>query len=477
VNVRREAAMNIKLLYEILSPQTVVIDSATLTGFAVDGIAPQAVIYPSDLSQAAEVMKLANKEKWAVIPWGGGTKMALGNLPRRVDLVMSTSRLDKIIDIDVANLTVTAQAGVRLGDLQDLLGGTENRCFFPLESNLKVQADYMCSNRDYKGAFLPLDPPFSDRSTLGGIIATNSTGPKRLRYGLPRDLVLGVRYVAPTGEVIGMGGKTVKNVSGYDVSKIMIGSLGTLGILGDITCRLLPLPEQVGTVLTSFGSLPEAKAFADRVLSSKLLPTSLEILNGPGYELAQTTDLSVPLGSWCVAVGVEGFSEEVKREIADLRDMAHHESASGLAELDSDKTNAFWKNLSDCVSAAPSKTVVKFKGSFLISRYAEIMEQWTSASAGMRCALAASAGLGLAHAHIFGEPDMDLEKVAKMGAAFRAVTEQNGGSMVTECAPPGLKQKLDPWGSPRGDFVLMTKIKNNVDPLGVLNPGRFVGGL
>ena len=244
-----------------LNPQMVAHDTATLTRFSVDGVVPEAVVYPANLSQVSEVIKLANREKWAVTPWGSGTKMGIGQVPKRLDLVLCTSRLDKIIDIDVANLTVTAQAGVKLGDLQDLLGGAENRCFFPLEGDLKAQADYMCSGRDYKGVFLPLDPPFPDKATLGGIIATNSTGPKRLRYGLPRDLILGVRYVSPTGEIIGMGGKTVKNVSGYDVSKIMIGSLGTLGIIGDITLRLLPLPERISTILVSFKGL----AAADRI--------------------------------------------------------------------------------------------------------------------------------------------------------------------------------------------------------------------
>lgn len=471
--------MDKKLLHNTFGPQMVATDSATLTRFSVDGIVPQAVIYPTDLGQAAEVMKMANTEKWAVIPWGGGTKMGMGQVPRRVDIVLSTSRLDKIIDVDVANLTVTAQAGVRLGDLQDLLAGTENRCFFPVESGLKEQADYMCSGRDYKGVFLPLDPPFSERSTLGGIIASNSTGPKRLRYGLPRDLVLGLRYVAPTGEIIGMGGKTVKNVSGYDVSKIMIGSLGTLGILGDVTCRLLPLPEQLAAVMAAFGSLAGARAFADRVLSSKLLPTSLEILNGPGYNLAASKDLNVPSGGWCVAVGVEGFSEEVKREVADLKNMAQKESALEVAELDRDRAAAFWKDLADCTLKPEERgqVVVKFKGSFLISRYAEVMQAWTVAAAGHTCALTVSAGLGLAHAYVFDEPDRDLDYLARLGAVFRSVTEQYEGSMVTECAPASFKQKLDPWGSPRGDFVLMKRVKENVDPLGVLNPGRFLGGI
>jgi glycolate oxidase FAD binding subunit len=405
--------------------------------------------------------------------------MALANKPKRLDLVLSTSRLDKIIDIDVANLTVTAQAGVRLRDLQDLLGGTENRCFFPVESNLAGQAEYMCSSRDYKGVFLPLDPPFSERATLGGVIASNSTGPKRLRYGTPRDLTLGVRYVAPTGEVIGMGGKTVKNVSGYDVSKIMIGSLGTLGILGDVTCRLLPLPEATAAVLASFGSLDQTKAFADRVLSSKLLPTSLEILNGSGYDLTASKDVKMPAGGWCVAIGIEGFVEEVQREITDLKEMAHNDGASDIAELDQNKAATFWKNLADCVLAATDqgKTVAKFKGSFLISRYAEVLAAWSGASSDSRFALNASPGLGLVHAHFVGAADPDLENLTKLGTDLRTTAELHGGSMVVESAPTALKQTLNPWGSPREDFVLMANIKNSVDPFGILNPGRFLGGI
>jgi glycolate oxidase FAD binding subunit len=471
--------MNIALLHSVLSPQMVLTDSQTLSGFSVDGVAPKAAVFPTSLSQAAETLKLANAEKWSIIPWGGGTKMGLGNKPKRVDVVLNTSRLDKIIDIDVANLTVTAQAGVRLGDLQDLLGGSENRCFFPVESGLNAQAEYMCSSRDYKGVFLPLDPPYSDRATLGGVIASNSTGPKRLRYGTPRDLVLGVRYVAPTGEVIGMGGKTVKNVSGYDVSKIMIGSLGTLGILGDITCRLLPLPEAAAAVLGSFKTLGPAKAFADRVLNSKLLPTSLEILNGPGYDLAATKDLSIPPGGWCVAVGVEGFAEEVQREVTDLKEMAHNATASDLAELDRNKAAVFWRNLADgmLVASDRGKAVVKFKGSFLISRYVEMLEAWAAASSGSRFALTASPGLGLAYAYFVGDTDADMTDLPELGAKMRAATELHGGSMVVECAPTALKEKLNPWGTPREDFVLMSSIKNSVDPLGILNPGRFLGGL
>lgn len=469
--------MNINLLHRILGPETVVTDSAALAGFSVDGIVPEALVYPENLNQVAEIIKLANSQNWGVIPWGGGTKMALGKPPLRFNLVLGTSRLNKILDLDAENLTVTAQAGVKLADLQDLLAGKENRCSFKPDDNLKKQADYMCSGGNYKGVFLPLDPPFPDRVTLGGIVAANSTGPKRLRFGLPRDLILGVKYVTPTGEIISMGGKTVKNVSGYDVSKIMIGALGTLGVLGEITFRLLPLPEKVATVLAGFGSFAAARAFADRVLDSKLLPTSVEILNGPGFDLAMSQDLTLPPGGWCVAVGVEGFEEEVIREITDLKDMALRDSALESAQLEREKAFTFWRMLANSGVAPQEKTVVKFKGSFLISHYAEIMDQWSIASSDYRAALMCSAGLGLAHGYIFCGADEDPEKFAAVGSTFRAAAEKHEGSMIVESAPARLKQKLDPWGSPREDFLLMKRIKADVDPVGVLNPGRFLGGI
>ncbi len=477
MNTEEGLKMNMSVLNRILSPETVTTDSAALAEFSVDGITPEALVYPETLNQVGEIIKLANAEGWGVIPWGGGTTMALGKPPLRFDLVLSTTGLNKILDLDVANLTVTAQAGVRLVDLQDLLAGKENRCFFTPDGNLKEQADYMCSGDKYKGVFLPLDPPFPDRVTLGGIVAANSTGPKRLRFGLPRDLILGVKYVSPTGEIITMGGKTVKNVSGYDVSKIMIGSLGTLGIIGEITFRLLPLPENVSTVLAGFATAASARSFVDRVLGSKLLPTSVEILNRLGYDLTRSRSLSLPPRGWCVAVGVQGFEEEVVREIADLTDMARRENALESAQLDRENTFTFWQTLANCGAALEGKTTIKFKGSFLISRYAEIMEAWSLASADYQAALTISAGLGLAHGYIFSPPDEDPEKLAAVGSAFRGATEKHGGSMVVESAPVALKQKLDPWGGTREDFLLMKSIKANIDPVCVLNPGRFLGGI
>ena len=151
------------------------------------------------------------------------------------------ARMNHMLDVDTANLTITVEAGVKFRDVQARLATEEDRCYLPL-GDLKTEAgEFVCSDQSHRGCFLPIDPPYSEKATLGGIVAANTTGPRRLLYGLPRDLVLGVRFVTPKGDIIGAGGKTMKNVSGYDVSKLMIGSLGSLGILCEMTLRLLPL--------------------------------------------------------------------------------------------------------------------------------------------------------------------------------------------------------------------------------------------
>jgi glycolate oxidase FAD binding subunit len=263
------------------------------------------------------------------------------------------------------------------------------------------------------------------------------------------------------------------------VSKLMIGAMGTLGILGDMTARLLPLPERVDAMLFSFDDLEKAGAFADRVLNTRLLPTSLELLNNKAFELTACPEIKMPAGGWCVAVGLEGFDEEVAREISDLAEMAKMEKVTDLAELGRDGADAFWKKLSD-FSVSPlagTKTLIKFKGTFLISRYVEVLSAWTEAASDRSCAMTASAGVGVAYAHMHADPDDGWDGPAKIGASFREAAALHGGSLVVESAPPALKLKLDPWGDTRSDFTLMKKIKANLDPLGVLNPGRYLGGL
>ena len=201
-------------------------DPTVTAQYAVDSLVPKAVVYPKDTRMVAALVQCACRGNLAIVPWGSGTKMAMGNPPKRLDLVVCMARMNHMLDVDTANLTITVEAGVKFRDVQARLATEEDRCYLPLE-DLKTEAgEFVCSDRSHSGCFLPIDPPYSEKATIGGIVAANTTGPRRLLYGLPRDLVLGVRFVTPKGDIIGAGGKTVKNVSGYDVSKLMIGSWG-----------------------------------------------------------------------------------------------------------------------------------------------------------------------------------------------------------------------------------------------------------
>jgi len=464
--------MSIKQLEGILGRRGVVGDPEELEAFAVDGLTPRAVAVPADLAQAAEVLKLAGSQGWAVVIRGGGTKLRSGFPARKLDLVLSTRRLDKIIDMDPANLTVTAQAGVVLADLQDLLAGLENRCFFPLDSDLTERAESMCSGRDYKGVFLPLDPPRSEAATLGGIAATGSTGPKRLKHRHPRDLILGVRFVTPLGEIVGMGGKTVKNVSGYDVSKLMIGSFGSLGLIAEMSFRLLPLPEERAGLLFSFPDLDGAVSFCRSVLGSKLEPEAVEIINAEALGLSPSTNLQPTAGGLAVGLSLAGFQEEVGREVADLEGMARDHGARETEKLGAEGAKAFWRGYADGW-LSPGR--VKLKAGFPLAAFPEFLAHVQEASAGLNCAWSASPGCGLASVGL--PEELDSDRAAGLGESLRAKAISLKGSLVVEAGPPELREKLDPWGPVRNDFGLMKRLKEDIDPRSILNPGRFVGGL
>ncbi len=168
------------------------------------------MVFPKDTEQVSEVVQLANRENMVIIPCGSRTKMAMGNPPARLDVVLCTSRMNHMIDVDTSNLTITVESGVKFRDIQARLATQEDRCYLPLDDLITEADEVICSDRSHSGCFLPIDPSYADSATIGGIIAVNASGSRRLLYGNIRDSILGVRMVAPTGEILGSGGKTVK---------------------------------------------------------------------------------------------------------------------------------------------------------------------------------------------------------------------------------------------------------------------------
>ncbi len=471
-------------LAEILEKDLIETDADVTSRYAVDRALPKAVVYPTKAEQIAEVVRFANQEKLTIIPWGSGTKMAMGNSPDRLDLVVSTARLNRLKDVDAANLTITVESGVKFRDIQARVATEEDRCYLPL-GDLDLEEDEMiCSERSHSGCFLPLDPTFSDKATIGGIIASNSTGPRRLLYGLPRDVVLGVRFVASDGKIVGAGGKTVKNVSGYDISKLMIGSMGTLGILCDMTLRLLPLPERMETLLLSFGSLSDASTFADRIFETNLLPAAVEVTNENTLKnLGVESTLEFGKGDYIVAVALEAFEEAVNRMAIEMRDLAVGFGSKTDAAVEEDEHLRFWLKVSDLGQTlqGQSSSLISAQLNCPISNWNALTQfaDETLLASGIQHTLLAHAGSGVCLVNLL--PEMDDATGGKRAAGVVDKLFKNcldvGGNLITLKAPSDLKGDLPLWGQPGQDTLIMRRLKESLDPSGVMSPGRFVGNI
>jgi len=393
------------------------------------------------------------------------------------------ARMNHMLDVDTANLTITVEAGVKFRDVQARLATEEDRCYLPLE-DLKTEAgEFVCSDRSHSGCFLPMEPPFSERATLGGIVATNSTGPRRLLYGLPRDLVLGIRFVTPKGDIIGAGGKTVKNVSGYDVSKLMIGSLGSLGILCEMTLRLLPLPEKMETVLFSFDSFSDAGAFAGAVLGTKLLPAAVEVANRAALEnMDFRGSLDFSPGSYVVLVALEAFDEAVTRMRKELLAMAPHFKAKGHALVQEDKHRLFWLTVGESQATASQRfpRLVALQLNYPFSAWKTIFEfaDQTLSQAHVDHAMICHTGNGLTLINLLPTPKgVDDESMIEAVRTLLAECRNAGGNLVVQRAPVELKKDLPVWGEQGSDLPLMKRIRVEIDPANLMSPGRFAVGV
>ena len=224
-----------------------------LGDYAVDGIAPQAAVFPAKSEDVSEVLSFATGEGKRVTPWGGGTQMSLGNVPTGVDLVLGLSRLDRLHFHEPADLVASVEAGVTLASLQSTLAR--------------------------RGQFLPLEVPFPALATVGGVLAANSSGPSRLAYGTARDWLIGIVVAQADGTVTKSGGRVVKNVTGYDLNKLYIGSLGTLGVILEATFKLAPMPEDKRTLIGTYSSLSAAMQAAEELFRSSPTPQALLVVD------------------------------------------------------------------------------------------------------------------------------------------------------------------------------------------------------
>ena len=413
---------------------------------AVDGVAPRAVVAPADEEQVSEVLRFANAERLAIVPRGNGTKMHVGNPPTRVDIVLSTTRLNRIIEHDADNLTVIAEAGVTLPALQTALVA--------------------------RGQRLPLDPPMSEQSTLGGIAATHTFGPRRLLYRAPRDLIVGLHAVLPNGELVKAGGKVVKNVSGYDLCKAFISSFGTLGVITQTTWRLYPLVAEERTLRASFENVEQAAAVAAQVMDSVMVPVSLVIVNVPLSPVVAVRPLPVFLALF------DGVPEAIERQVRQTTQWCEATGASEVQTLSGEVQAQCWQVLRDfpCrFSYAPHNSLI-CRAAVPLTRVADLMRsaEEIAPTHHLTAHVCAHAGVGVVYVHFVSQSNENESNVVAATAALRETAERMDGYLIVEYAPATLKKQIALWGAPRGDHFLMRRLKTAFDPNGIMSPGRFV---
>jgi glycolate oxidase FAD binding subunit len=427
---------------------------AAAAGFAVDGVAPRLVVRPRSQEEVRAVVAACGAAGAAVACWGGGAAMGLGDPPGRLDVVLRLDGLTRIVELDEANLYVTAEAGVRLGELQPALAA--------------------------KREFLPLDPPQAERRTVGGLIAANASGPSRLLYGTARDWVLGLRVVLPSGERIRCGGKVIKNVSGYDMNKLFIGSMGTLGVVTEATFKLLPVPAMRATVAGAFAELAQVAAVVSRTLESHLLPEALDALDGQALRAVEPLLGLSASPAFGLVASVAGSRETVERQVRDLKRFFAEAQAVATATLEEVQGALAWRAIRDVHAhlggTAEARVVTK-----IAVPIAKTLELFSAADAlarkhRWRGAITAHAGSGIVRAG-FALDEGALAAVRDGVAALRKQAESVEGSLIVESAPTALKRALGAWGKPGDALQVMRRVKAELDPGGVMSPGRFIGGI
>ncbi len=439
-------AIRTRLAEIVGEPNVVTGEKAAL--FAAAGEQPVAVVYPADEAQVAEIAKVANAERLHVIPWGSGTKQGIEPVQPRDGVVLNTSKLTSTLELDAANLTVTVQSGKVVDDVQRELAAVK--------------------------LFLPLDPVDSARSTIGGMLATNSSGPNRLLYRTARDWVLGLRVVTPFGEVVRAGGKTVKDVAGYDMKKLYMNSWGTLGAITGATFRLLPLPEAKATVVMAFPTLSNGCTTVSALLASFMRPSTAELLSSGMLPEATEAKLGLKSGEFLLAVQFEGAVEAVQRQKLEMQELGKKHGAKEVFVLEGPEEKELWNERKALSSREPSdRPSMVVKGSVLLKRVFDFTSGLGSLS-GAKAVFAAHAGNGIVYALVSVEPGQE-EKLVAVAEQLQRLGADCGGFAMVQKAPSSIVGKLKLW-PPRSDYGVMRGIKAQLDPNNLWNPARVPGG-
>jgi glycolate oxidase FAD binding subunit len=424
----------IETLRTALPPDTVQDDAPTLEAFSVQGTRPLCVVTPGNVEELQATLRIAAGRRAALAAWGGGTQQLIGAPPTRLDLVVRTTRLNRVLAHTPDDLTISVEAGMTFGALRTYLA--------------------------HHGQMLALDPPLPDRATIGGLIATATDGPRRLGYGTLRDALIGIAVVEVGGRLSRGGGMVVKNVSGFDMMKLYLGSFGTLAVIASANFKLLPQPRAAGTILCRFNDPKPAFAALDELDGTQLAPVAAEYLNRSALAAVGQS------GVCALALMAEGLPQAVERQMNDMSAIMRRHDAQSVERLHGGEAEALWSAIADLpqtATLAADEAVVKL--SVLPTDVASAIAQCEASAArvGASVAINARALSGVLYARI---------RPVTAAALTTLIAELPGLQWVATTLPDTPR-----WGAPPQGLDVMRRIRDEFDPLQLLNPGRFLSGV
>ncbi|MEH2406789.1 FAD-binding oxidoreductase [Nostoc sp.] len=398
------------------------------------GHPPSCIVYPRSQQQLAAVIATAHTNNWRVLPCGNSSKLNWGGLVQGIDVVVSTERINQLIEHAVGDLTITVEAGMKFSDLQALLAKSRQ--------------------------FLALDPTAPELATIGGIVATGDTGSLRQRYGSVRDQLLGITFVRADGQIAKAGGRVVKNVAGYDLMKLLTGSYGTLGFISQLTFRLYPLAEASETVVLT-GTAEAVSQAADILRGSALTPVQADLLSN---KLVSSLGLGEGLG---LIARFQSISESVKEQSNRVLEVGQKLGLDGAIYVDDDEAS-LWQRLQERIHYTATESVITCKIGVLPTAAVEIL---THVELGL---IHIGSGLGLLQ--LEGKNQV-LKVRDELRSAGSDRTQAHRGFLTILEAPVAVKEQIDVWGYTGNALPLMRRIKEQFDSKNILSPGRFVGGI
>lgn len=407
----------------------------------LDGFGPLPLQTPAGVRELQDLIRQGNP----LYPVGGGTLLGIGHSPTKPGTAVSTKLLDRVIDYPARDMTITVQAGITIAKLQSVL-------------------------REEK-QWLPVDVPQPDKATLGGSVAANISGSRRFGCGTLRDYVIGISVVNDQGEEVKAGGRVVKNVAGYDLMKLFTGSLGTLGIITQLTLKVKPLPGDSKLVLVpALGK--ELPSLIELLRVTKTRPVCVDLLNPPArvQSFREATKFSDD-DAWLLVVGFEDNPESVQWQVQTFREELPEEIRYRAKTRDGSEGEGCWNALAEFPLNAPGE--VSFKANLLSERTLPFVEALHKRMPALL--LQAHVGNGIIRGHL--PPWTPREESEKFLAEALELARQASGNLTLLKCPPDWKSTLPVWGASTPDRGLMKKIKQELDPKGIFNPGRFVDGI